>query len=199
MIASSALLRLRRRQGHAGEGLARSSPDRPPARSTCRPASIMPSSDSTGTSTATTRAGGCSRAYQGLHPQPEMQADHRVRPGDDQDQHLQIAVIGRPDEIDPQQIGVVADIGVEEIVGDAGADDVADEQERDRKAEHDLAQLGHAAAASSAAATAPTAPARNGRGSCRRAAPAPGGSTRSGRCTRARPPSPRARSGRRRG
>ena len=71
-----------------------------------------------------------------------MQADHRVTPGDDQDQHLHDAMFGRADEIDPQQIGVIADIGVEEAVRDARDDDVADEQERDGKAEQDLAHLG---------------------------------------------------------
>src|SRR5438270_625547 len=31
-----------------------------------------------------------------------MQADHRVTPGDDQDQHLHETLIGRADEIEPQ-------------------------------------------------------------------------------------------------
>jgi len=67
-----------------------------------------------------------------------------MTPGDDQNQHLHDAVFGRADEIDPQQIGVIADIGVEETVRDACDDNVADEQERDAEAEHDLAQLGRA-------------------------------------------------------
>ena len=53
-------------------------------------------------------------------------------------------MIGRADEIDPQQIGVIAVIGVEETVRDARDHDVADEQELDREAENDLAQLGNA-------------------------------------------------------
>ena len=67
-----------------------------------------------------------------------------MSPSDHQGQQLQRTVLGRADEIDPQQIGVVAGIGVEEIVGDPGPDDVAGEQDRDGKAEHDLAELGSA-------------------------------------------------------
>jgi hypothetical protein len=105
---------------------------------TWRPASIAPRRDRTGTH----RDGegrGLEARVPGPHPQPEMQADHRVTPGDDQDQHLYETMIGRADEIDPEQIGVIADIGVEETVRDARRDDVADEQERDAEAEHDLA------------------------------------------------------------
>ena len=73
-----------------------------------------------------------------------MQADHRMRPGDDQNQHLQVAVLGNADEIDPQQVSVVAGIGMEEVVGDSRADDMAGEQDRNGKAEDDLAELGRA-------------------------------------------------------
>ena len=51
-------------------------------------------------------------------------------------------MIRRADKINPQQIGVVTGIGVEEIIGDPGTDDVAGEQDRDRKAEDDLAEFG---------------------------------------------------------
>jgi hypothetical protein len=51
-------------------------------------------------------------------------------------------MFGRTDEIDPQQIGVIPDISMEEAVRDARDDDVADEQERDSEAEQDLAHLG---------------------------------------------------------
>ena len=111
---------------------------------TCRPASIMPSKRQHRDEHRDDERQRLQPRIPGPHPQPEMQADHRVSPGDDQDQHLQVAVLGRPDEIDPQQISVVADIGVEKIVGDAGADDMAGEQDRDREAEDDLAQLGDA-------------------------------------------------------
>src|SRR5216683_1839696 len=78
----------------------------------------------------------------GPDAKPEMQADHRVSPSDDQNQHLQVAVLGNADEIEPQQVSVVTGIGVEKIVGYAGSDNMTGEQDRDRKAEDDLAQLG---------------------------------------------------------
>ena len=152
---------LRGRQGHF-----RKSPVGPAGIAasavTWRPASIMPSNDSTGTSTAATRAAGCRLRVPGPDPEPKMHADHRVRPGDDQGQHLPIAEIRRPNEIYPQHIRVITDIGMEEIVGDTRPDNVAGEQYRDRKAENDLGELSGRAAASSGAATVPTAPDRNG-------------------------------------
>jgi hypothetical protein len=51
-------------------------------------------------------------------------------------------MFGRTDEIDPQQIGVIPDIGVEEAIRNARDDDVTDEQERDSEAEQDLTHLG---------------------------------------------------------
>ena len=73
-----------------------------------------------------------------------MQPDYCVRPGDDQDQHLLIAVPRRVDEIRPEQTAVVCVVGVEEIIGNSGADDVARERCRTGNAEHALAQFGDA-------------------------------------------------------
>src|SRR5437763_4194827 len=67
-----------------------------------------------------------------------------MRPGDDQNQHLQVAVRGNADEIEPQQVSVVAGVGMEEDVGDSRADDMAREQDRNGKSEDDLAKLGRA-------------------------------------------------------
>ncbi len=78
----------------------------------------------------------------GPDPEPKVQTDHRVRPGDHQGQQLQHAMFGQADEIDPQEIDVVAAVGVEEIVRDAGADDVAGEEDRNGKAQHNLGELG---------------------------------------------------------
>jgi hypothetical protein len=75
-----------------------------------------------------------------------MQTDHRVTPGDDQDQHLHEAMIGRAHKIDPQQVGIVPDIGMEDAARDAGGDDVAHEENRDSEPEGELTQLGPAQA-----------------------------------------------------
>ena len=113
---------------------------------TCRPASITPSSDSTGTSTAATSATDCTRAYHGRtlsqKCRPSIACDQAI----DQGRHLLHAGPRRMDKIDPEKIEVIKVVGSEEVVGDAGAGDVMGEQYRDRETEHDLGQLAGAQA-----------------------------------------------------
>ena len=64
-----------------------------------------------------------------------MQPDHRVGPRDDEDQHLAVALYGRFDEKDPQQIGVIPGIDMEIILAYTRADHVRGEQDWDRETE----------------------------------------------------------------
>ena len=77
----------------------------------------------------------------GPHPQPEMQPDHRVAPGDDQHGQLDQTQGGRADEIDPQDKAVIVDARAEEVVRDADVDDMPQKQQRDREAEHQLGEF----------------------------------------------------------
>ena len=75
-----------------------------------------------------------------FEPEPEMDADTAVDPGDDQPRHLlpDIAVVEDP--VDQQHIGVgVVDAG--DRVRGLGADDVADQQERDGESHDQLRRL----------------------------------------------------------
>ena len=76
------------------------------------------------------------------HAQPEMQAEHRVAPRDKKDELLPQPDAGCLDEIDPQQIRIISGIGAEPVVADAGAHDMAHQQQRDRKAERQLRPFG---------------------------------------------------------
>jgi hypothetical protein len=67
-----------------------------------------------------------------------MQSDHRVAPGDDQHSQLDHAEPGRADRVDPQHETVIVEADVEKIGRDANVDDVLEEQQRDREAEHQL-------------------------------------------------------------
>jgi len=67
-----------------------------------------------------------------------MQPDRRMAPGDDQYDQLERTEPGRPNRIDPQDEGVTVDAGAEKITREAGIDDVAQKQQRDREAEHHL-------------------------------------------------------------
>jgi hypothetical protein len=55
---------------------------------------MVPSIDSTGKEHRDDEGRRLQAGVPGPQPQPEMQADHRVTPGDDQDQHLHETMIG---------------------------------------------------------------------------------------------------------
>src|SRR5258707_179260 len=78
------------------------------------------------------------------HPQPGVQADHRVRPGDDERDELPNASLGGTHEENPELERVVAVDSTEEAVCDPVVDDVTDKQDRDRETEHQLHQFGGA-------------------------------------------------------
>jgi hypothetical protein len=73
-----------------------------------------------------------------------------VAPGNRQNGQLQVSTPWRDNEEQPQLPDIIAGVGAKEAVGDAGSDDVPDEQERHGEAEDELQVL---------AATQPQAPA----------------------------------------
>ena len=113
-----ALLRRRRRQPHLGEGLrgprrGRRQARRPGARPRSRRAATAPA--------PAPRRPAPPAAARVPRPdlEPEMQAEHRMRPGDDQVAICCTPAQGECDEVNPKEVGVIQIVGAEELVGDA--------------------------------------------------------------------------------
>ena len=80
----------------------------------------------------------------GPHPQPEIEAEHRVPPGDDQHRQLQVPAFRGAHEQRPQDEAVIVGIEAEKAGADPVGDDMPGQQDRDREAEHQLQQFGGA-------------------------------------------------------
>ena len=105
---------------------------------TWRPASIAPSNDSTGTSTATTSAASRQRAYHGRTRSQKCRPNIACVQATTRQPAAAAPAHGERDKIDPQSKRVIARSVPKKLSAIARADDVPGEQDRDRETEHEL-------------------------------------------------------------